>query len=306
MLKKKILVLITAIAVVTGVSLKSRDVFAEEISKEEKITLINSEASNEIKNVTEDTYEEYYEINGDVITVILESRPSLGDILKNVDVSSINTIKVETNLCRTFEDKDYIYLARCNIPNIDLSSSKAEDKVLFHYFCGSTNDWLKTIKLPQGIEELGDSAFAWCKSLEKIYFPTTLKTIEKFAFGSSHVLNLVIPDTVEYIGDYAFYEAVINNLELTTPINNVNNTTFTKSNIKNLTVTHSAFTSIRDYLKDCDLEKMNIKAYRNSEVKEIVEYFKSNEVKYSINIELLTNVDMYLIQECRALGITIG
>lgn len=70
---------------------------------------------------------------------------------------------------------------------------------------------LNTITLPEGLEKIGEYAFFKCyKSLTEINIPSTVTTIEPWAFVSCRSLTKInIPASVEIIGYYLF-EACIN------------------------------------------------------------------------------------------------
>lgn len=63
---------------------------------------------------------------------------------------------------------------------------------------------LKTIILHEGLEEIGPSVFYNCYNLKTIELPSTLNTIDEYAFASSGLTSIVIPDSVETIGNYSF------------------------------------------------------------------------------------------------------
>ncbi len=67
------------------------------------------------------------------------------------------------------------------------------------------NTKLKKLKMEDGVEEIGDSAFVGCEALEELELPKTLKKIGVAAFGGCAALEeLIIPDKVEEIGQAAF------------------------------------------------------------------------------------------------------
>lgn len=62
---------------------------------------------------------------------------------------------------------------------------------------------LSEINLPEGLEEIGDSAFSYT-SIQSIIFPTTLKTIKNFAFKGSYLKTINFPSTLTYVGEGCF------------------------------------------------------------------------------------------------------
>ena len=62
----------------------------------------------------------------------------------------------------------------------------------------------KNYKIPDGVTEIGDSAFRDCTSLTNITIPDSVTQIENYAFsGCISLTNVTIPDSVTYISDIA-------------------------------------------------------------------------------------------------------
>ena len=74
---------------------------------------------------------------------------------------------------------------------------------------------LEKVTLPEGLETIGDDAFASAPGLSEINLPSTLKSIGERAFKDCKVDNFTIPAGVEYIGANAFLgtEMVYNLME---------------------------------------------------------------------------------------------
>lgn len=74
---------------------------------------------------------------------------------------------------------------------------------------------LEKVTLPEGLETIGDDAFASAPGLSEINLPSTLKSIGESAFKNCKVDNFTIPAGVEYIGANAFLgtEMVYNLME---------------------------------------------------------------------------------------------
>lgn len=69
--------------------------------------------------------------------------------------------------------------------------------------CGRCQN-LKTVKLPNSTEIIGESAFEDCHSLHTIKLPPNLKKINERAFADSGLTKIEIPASVEKIGRGAF------------------------------------------------------------------------------------------------------
>ena len=77
------------------------------------------------------------------------------------------------------------------------------------------NDYVKYIKVEEGITYIGNKVFAGLKSCTMAELPSTLKTIEVAAFANSSRLETVnLPDGLESIGKNAFYFAGLTSAEI--------------------------------------------------------------------------------------------
>lgn len=70
------------------------------------------------------------------------------------------------------------------------------------------NEIEKALTIPEGIEAIDPFAFINCDKIEKLYFPSTLKTIGGSAFQSCINLKEVYFKNPVYIGDYAFKDCI--------------------------------------------------------------------------------------------------
>ena len=70
---------------------------------------------------------------------------------------------------------------------------------------GFDNNPLKSVEIPEGVSEIGSSAFANCKSLESVKLPSTLKQISSRAFEKCENLEVItLGGNVTEIGEEAF------------------------------------------------------------------------------------------------------
>ena len=70
---------------------------------------------------------------------------------------------------------------------------------------------LKSVTLPESLEEIEENAFGFCSSLTEIKFPKSLKKLDHWAFSCSGLKSVEIPENIEEIGPAAFGQC--NNLE---------------------------------------------------------------------------------------------
>ena len=68
------------------------------------------------------------------------------------------------------------------------------------------NQKIKTVVIENGVTNIGDCAFYYCKSLTSITIPNSVTSIGKFAFyGCSGLTSVTIGNSVTSIGERAFY-----------------------------------------------------------------------------------------------------
>lgn len=80
---------------------------------------------------------------------------------------------------------------------------------------GHDNNTIKTVILPDGVEEIGFAAFDGLRALETINIPSSVKIIDDFAFRWCESLkNVYIPDGLTEIGREAFYGSGITSIDL--------------------------------------------------------------------------------------------
>ncbi|MBQ3232119.1 MAG: leucine-rich repeat domain-containing protein [Clostridia bacterium] len=65
--------------------------------------------------------------------------------------------------------------------------------------------YLKSIRLPARLREIGRAAFAGCSDLTKIDFPMTLESIAQEAFVKSGLTSVLFPVNVVSVGEHAFF-----------------------------------------------------------------------------------------------------
>jgi len=63
-----------------------------------------------------------------------------------------------------------------------------------------------TLTLGSNVKSIGDSAFSDCTYLSSVTIPSTVTTIENYAFFVTGLTSITIPSTITTIGDYAFYQ----------------------------------------------------------------------------------------------------
>lgn len=68
----------------------------------------------------------------------------------------------------------------------------------------SVRNSVKTVELPDGLTNIGATAFAFCSDLKSVTIPSSVKTIGRSAFRASGLKSVTIPDNVTSCEPYAF------------------------------------------------------------------------------------------------------
>ena len=93
------------------------------------------------------------------------------------------------------------------------------------------------IVIPEGVEEIADSALAHCYHLKSVSLPQSLRIIGKCAFMKCwSVENIVIPNELEKIGDLAFHGCELKNVVLPEGVVSLGNEVFLNSGLQNITI----------------------------------------------------------------------
>ena len=66
---------------------------------------------------------------------------------------------------------------------------------------------IKNVVVEDGVESIGNAAFAYCTALETVSFAKTIKTIGDYAFSKTSLKDVSINEGVVNIGEYAFGNA---------------------------------------------------------------------------------------------------
>ncbi len=101
--------------------------------------------------------------------------------------------------CRSIAD--WAFIGAKNLEAIDLANVQTIGEDAFYYCVG-----LKSVVIPEGVEELVGAAFCYCVGLEEIKLPSTLKKIGENCFYSCTALTEVrLPHGLQQIDSYAFF-----------------------------------------------------------------------------------------------------
>lgn len=126
------------------------------------------------------------------------------------------------------------------------------------YFNG--NYPLEEVKLPANITQLEDySSFANCKMLKSVILPEKLEEIPANLFkGCSALTTLVIPNTVTKIGKNAFYESGLTQITLSENLTTIEAMAFSGSELSQITLPESLTTIEASAFNKTKLETITI------------------------------------------------
>lgn len=138
----------------------------------------------------------------------------LGDEINDIDSLVVRGPMNATDFHTIWSSSFYGGLTVANLEYAHIDENKLPRNAFFYqseqYIPGSEYiDCipLRRIILPEGLEEIGEGAFAYAIDLVDINFPSSLRAIKRRCFSDCISLNvnpLVIPEGVEEIGNMAF------------------------------------------------------------------------------------------------------
>ena len=95
---------------------------------------------------------------------------------------------------------------------------------------------VEKIVLSEGVEEIGDYAFANNKLLKSVVFPSTLKKIGRGAFKNSNLESVTLPSGLEEIAEEAFSYNKLSAVTLPTYLKKLGDHAFSNNNLKEVTL----------------------------------------------------------------------
>lgn len=123
----------------------------------------------------------------------------LDDIVKFLDALREETFSDRNHYYRILE---FLKENDVQIPSAEIML-KGKSKILAYYFSDDVN--LKSIEIPEGIQEIDQGAFKLCLALMSVKFPSTLKVIRNEAFTQCVCLpSIQLPEGLEKIEARAF------------------------------------------------------------------------------------------------------
>jgi len=93
------------------------------------------------------------------------------------------------------------------------------------------------IIIPEGVEEITDSALAHCYHLKNVSLPRSLKVIGRCAFMNCWSIESIdIPEDLKEIGDFAFHGCELKIVVLPEGVVSLGNEVFLNSGLQNITI----------------------------------------------------------------------
>lgn len=127
-------------------------------------------------------------------------------------------------------------------------------KVLGRHLCGHSN--VRSVSLPNSLEEIGESCFNYCSDMTEIILPKNLKKIGGHAFSYTGLTELVIPPSVVELGGSILSCSKAKKL-IVSPNAKIPNFLIDQSRIEELRITARQFDEVvkesrRREHKDCE------------------------------------------------------
>ena len=98
-------------------------------------------------------------------------------------------------------------------------------------------DDITDIIIPEGVEEIADSALAHCYHLKNVSLPRSLKVIGRCAFMKCWSIESIdIPEDLKEIGDFAFHGCELKIVVLPEGVVSLGNEVFLNSGLQNITI----------------------------------------------------------------------
>ena len=119
---------------------------------------------------------------------------------------------------------------------------------------------IRSVKIPQGVTSIGESAFRECSALEKVNIPNAITSIGNSVFYGCSVLdNVNIPVGVTSIGKYAFTSCALTNVTIPQSVTSIGDDAFAHcEKLDSLTINDAA-TSIGDWaFQECPLTTLEL------------------------------------------------
>ena len=211
-----------------------------------KITLID----NKGQEISASRVLEYFD--GAIVNI---SEGGLSNALIGISHSDIHALKVTGTLNET--DFNYIRENLTALEVLDLSGANMtafpNRGLAFYLTMGlSENTTLKKVVLPEGLETIGNSAFAMCSALEEINIPSTVTQLGRWILeGCKSLKTINIPTGVTTIPESCFYNAGLTSIDIPASVTTIGNWAFDNCPLEKVVIP-SSVTSLGEPLTPPD------------------------------------------------------
>ncbi len=211
-----------------------------------KITLID----NKGQGISASRVLEYFD--GAIVNI---SEGGLSNALIGISHSDIHALKVTGTLNET--DFNYIRENLTALEVLDLSGANMtafpNRGLAFYSTMGlSENTTLKKVVLPEGLETIGNSAFAMCSALEEINIPSTVTQLGRWILeGCKSLKTINIPTGVTTIPESCFYNAGLTSIDIPASVTTIGNWAFDNCPLEKVVIP-SSVTSLGEPLTPPD------------------------------------------------------
>ncbi|SNU04806.1 Leucine rich repeat-containing protein [Lachnospiraceae bacterium] len=158
-------------------------------------------------------------------TVLTDSK-----VFKTVKVDPENNYYLSDNNCLYNKNKSILWAG-----SKSLTSYTAPDTLQIINSDAFEHGSLTSIKLNDGLREIDDNAFAFCK-IEEIELPDTIKTIGKDILSYNPISSLKLPPLIKEIPDYGITNLELESLELPNGLEKLGRAAFSCSEIGTLSI----------------------------------------------------------------------
>jgi len=150
---------------------------------------------------------DFIEISGDRMNIFLVTPGKISLLVHKENPDSVKSLKISGSI--NADDLRYVSLTLKRLEYLDLGGCKIQGNGIPDNLFNSEQRSvrLRQIILPEGIEYIGQRAFASCLFLEKVpEFPEGFRTIDNAAFANCRNMKgpLLLPSSLEKIGNWAF------------------------------------------------------------------------------------------------------